>query len=311
MIKTVTLNPAVDKTVEIDNFKVDSVNRIKSMRLDAGGKGINVSKVIKVLGGHSIATGFLAGRNGNFIKEYLDGYDIDNDFLFVKGETRTNLKVVDKLNGTNTDINETGSEINSDDLIKLEDKIFQDMSEGAILVLAGSVPMNVQKDVYRRWIERAKNIKAKVLLDADGELLKEGIKAGPYLIKPNIHELEKLLDKKLSSINDVTIAARELLGFGIEVVVVSLGEDGALFVTRDKAIKAKGISVEIKSTVGAGDSMVASLAFALKRGYSLEKAAALSVAAATANVASEGTQPPKIEEILKYEKMVEINDLEV
>lgn len=309
MIKTVTLNPAVDKTVEIQDFKINKVNRISSVRLDAGGKGINVSKIIKVLNGRSIATGFLAGRNGEYIKNYLDHMGIENDFLFVKGETRTNIKVVDKYNNTNTDINEPGFKISEEDLKRLEDKIFFDMNEDSILVLAGSIPANVPTSIYREWIERAKNYRAKVFLDADGELLKEGIEAGPYLIKPNLSELERLLNRNINSINDVIKSAKSLLGKGIEVVVVSLGADGAVFVEKEKAIHVGGITVEIKSTVGAGDSMVASLAFALERGYSFERAAALSVATGTANVASPGTQPPKIEDVFRYEKQVRFSYL--
>ncbi|QCX32915.1 1-phosphofructokinase [Caloramator sp. E03] len=307
MIKTVTLNPAIDKTVEIDNFEINSVNRIKTIMLDAGGKGINVSKVIKVLNGDSIATGFLAGINGQFVKNYLDGLDIKNDFVFINGETRINLKVVDKINNTNTDINEPGNEVSSDDLMMLENKIFNDLKEDSILVLAGSVPCNVKKDIYKKWIEKAKDYKVKVLLDADGELLKEGIKAGPYVIKPNVNELERILDIKINDINDVISSAKSLLDYGIEVVVVSLGEDGAVFVSREKVLRVKGISVDVKSTVGAGDSMVAALAYSIEKGYDLENSASLAVAAATANVASPGTQPPKIEDILKYKNMVNIS----
>ena len=120
MIKTVTMNPAVDKTLEIDNFKIGAVNRISSIRLDAGGKGINVSKTIKALGGSSLATGILAGSNGEYIKSYLDHLGIDNDFLFLKGETRTNIKIVDKLKGTNTDINEPGADLSAEELSLME-----------------------------------------------------------------------------------------------------------------------------------------------------------------------------------------------
>lgn len=304
MIKTVTMNPAVDKTVEIDDFRIDAVNRISAVRIDAGGKGINVSKTIRALNGESIATGILAGSNGEYIRSYLVRMGIENDFLFVKGETRTNLKVVDRLRGTNTDINEPGVEVTGRDIEMLEDKIFSGINQGDILVLSGSIPATVPKDIYRKWTERAKKQGARVLLDADGELLQEGIKAAPYLVKPNINELERLMGRKLEKIDEVTGAAGSLLELGIEIVAVSLGEAGAVFVKKDKVIHAEGIAVDVISTVGAGDSMVASLAYALEEGYPFERAVTLSVAAGTASVATSGTQPPELEAVLSYEKQV-------
>lgn len=310
MIKTVTMNPAVDKTVEIVNFRIGAVNRISSIRLDAGGKGINVSKTIKALKGNSLATGILAGGNGEYIKSYLDQSSVDNDFLFVKGETRTNLKVVDRHNQTNTDINEPGLVVvTSEDLSLLEKKIFSDIGRDDILILSGSVPSTVPSAIYKEWTERANKSGIKVLLDADGELMQEGIKARPYLVKPNLTELESLLRRKLDDISEIAAAGNSLLDTGIEIVAVSLGAQGAVFLKRDQAIHAGGLSVDVKSTVGAGDAMVASLALSLSRGYSFEKAVRLSVAAGTANVASEGTKPPELEDVLGYEAQVCLNYL--
>lgn len=310
MIKTVTLNPAVDKTVEINDFKVGEVNRILSIRLDAGGKGINVAKTIKELEGSSIATGFLAGQNGDYIKNCLNRMMVPNDFLFVKGETRTNLKVVDRRNQTNTDINEPGLiEITEEDIRRLEEKIFSDMSEDDILVLSGSVPSNVPKITYREWTERANRSGIRVLLDADRELLEEGIKAKPYLVKPNLAELEILLNRKLNDKNEIVSAGRSLLDMGIKTAAISLGADGAFFFHGEHTIYAEGIKVAVRSTVGAGDAMVAALAVAISRDDPFEKAVALAVAAGTANVASAGTQPPNKEDVLQYEGQVSLKYL--
>lgn len=310
MIKTVTLNPAVDKTVEINDFKVGEVNRISSIRLDAGGKGINVAKTIKALGGSSIATGFLAGRNGEYIKDSLNRMQVSNEFLFVNGETRTNLKVVDRWNHTNTDINEPGLiEVAEADLCRLEDVIFSDMSKGDILVLSGSVPSNVPVGIYKEWTERANESGIRVLLDADREHLEEGIKAKPYLVKPNITELEILLNRKLNDRNEIVSAGKSLLDMGIKIVAISLGADGAFFLNGEHVIYAEGIKVEVKSTVGAGDAMVAALAFAIDRGDPFEKTVALSVAAGTTAVASEGTQPPDRMAVLHYETKVQLKHL--
>jgi 1-phosphofructokinase len=303
-IITITLNPAIDKTVEIDDFKTGSVNRVSSIRVDAGGKGINVSKVVKSLEGESRALGILAGKNGEFIKGYLDSLNIENDFAFIQGETRTNLKIIDNINHSNTDINEPGSVVSAEDLAKIEENIFGAINEEAIIVLSGSTPAGVPKDIYGTWIKRARQSGAKVILDADGELLKEGLKSGPYLIKPNIHELERLCDKKLESIEDIIKAAQKFHEYGIERIVVSLGGDGALFIDKGKIVRAEGLKVPVKSTVGAGDSMVAALALASEKGYSIEETVVLATAVSAANVMTSGTQPAELKDILELKKKV-------
>ncbi|MBK5240816.1 1-phosphofructokinase [Clostridium sp.] len=304
MIITVTLNPAVDKTVEVDNCTINSVNRVSSIKLDAGGKGINVSKVVKSLNGESIALGVLAGKTGEFIKDYLDTEKIKNDFVFVTGETRTNIKIVDKVKNTNTDINESGNNVSEDDIKIIKEKVFNLAKSDDILVLSGSVPQSVEKNIYELWIREASGLGVKTILDADGELLKNGIKSGPYLIKPNIHELEKLFDVKINGINETIRLCTGIFDYGVKVIAVSLGSEGALFMNREKTIHARGIKVKVKSTVGAGDSMVAGLAFALDKGYSFERSVTLSVAAATAGVMTEGTTAGSLNDILDIEKQV-------
>lgn len=306
---TVTLNPAVDKTVEINDFKTGSVNRISSVRIDAGGKGINVSKVIKSLGGESKALGILSGKNGEFIKEYLDSLEISNDFVFTSGETRTNLKIIDSLNHSNTDINEPGNIVTTEELNEVEKSIFKSLNKDSILILSGSIPKGVPHNIYAVWIEKAKAIGSKTILDADGELLKEGLKSGPYLVKPNIHELERVCGKKLESIEAVINAAEGFFDYGIEKIVVSLGGDGALFIDKNNKIHAEGIKVPVKSTVGAGDSMVAALALSIERQYSLEETVTLSMAVSAANVMTSGTEPADFKDILELQKKVKFKYL--
>lgn len=306
MITTVTLNPAIDKTINIEDFRIGSVNRVSAIRLDAGGKGINVSKVIKSLEGSSRAVAILAGKNGSFIKDYLDSIEIENDCVFIEGETRTNTKVVDKRNHTNTDINEAGPLVTEESLKLTFEKLCSGMKRDDLLVLSGSIPQNVEKDIYRQWIEKTKEKGIKTILDADGELLRHGIEAGPYLIKPNIHELETLFNQKITSIDEILELSKLFFEKGIQIVVVSLGEAGALFVKKDISIRAKGIEVQVESTVGAGDSMVAALAFALERGFDLESAVKLSVACGTASVMTAGTQAADLDQVMNLERKVEI-----
>jgi len=304
MITTITLNPAVDKTIKVNNFSVGNVNRIEAIRLDAGGKGINVSKVIKNLGGKSKAMGILSGNSGKFIKEYLDSINILNDFVFTEGETRTNIKVVDEIGHTNTDINEAGPQASDKDLAEVSGKVFNNISSEDIIIFSGSVPSNVDKKIYGDWIKKAKAKGAKTILDADGELLKNAISAGPYLVKPNIDELEGMFNKKINGVKEAVEIAKSLLDYGIVIVVVSLGSEGAIFVNKEKSIYAHGLKVDVKSTVGAGDSMVAALAYSIEEGLSFEESVKLAVATGTANVMTSGTEASDIKTIIELEKKV-------
>ncbi len=291
MIYTVTLNPALDKTVEVPSLTLDSVNRITEMRTDPGGKGINVSKVIDKLGGKSIAAGILGGETGTSIENALKAMDLETNFLFVPGETRTNLKIIDPVLKTNTDINEPGVIISKEILDNLLNDLLSKVVEGDIVVISGSMPKGSPADTYNVWVKAFKEAGTKVILDADGALLQEGMKASPYLIKPNNHELSALLGQELKTPEELEVAARKIMDdYGIAKIVVSMGGDGALYVTKDETVYAKGLKVPVGSTVGAGDSVVASLAVAEERGLSLEETVRLSTATGAANVMCSGTQ---------------------
>lgn len=294
MIYTVTLNPALDKTVEIPNFTVGNVNRITTLRTDPGGKGINVSKVIDKLGGSSTALGILGGNTGRAIADKLDQMELHCDFLFAQGETRTNLKVVDPICHTNTDINEPGFVVTEELLNVLLQKLAQKVQPGDIVVLSGSLPKGAPGNTYQKWITRCKEAGAKIFLDADGAPLVEGLKAQPFLVKPNSDELSRLVGRDLSCMEDLIYAAKALLAEGIEKVVVSMGAEGALYITREETICAEGLKVPVGSTVGAGDSVVAALAVAEDRGLSLEEAVVLSTATGAANVMCSGTQAAEL-----------------
>lgn len=298
MIYTVTLNPALDKTVEIPSLTVDSVNRITTMRTDPGGKGINVSKVIKSLGGKSIATGILGGSTGRAISTALEAMGIQTGFWFVEGETRTNLKVIDPVNHTNTDLNEPGITVSEEILNGLLQELLLEVSEGDIVVLSGSLPKGSPKDTYAAWVRACKKAGAKVILDADGELLAEGLGASPYLIKPNNHELSALMGEKFDTPEELEKAARTLMEkHNIAKIVVSMGGAGALYITEKETLYAEGLKVPVKSTVGAGDSVVAALAVSEESGKTLEETVRLSTACGAANVMCSGTQAAEYEVI--------------
>ena len=296
MIYTVTLNPALDKTVEIPSLTVDAVNRITSMRTDPGGKGINVSKVIQKLGGASVAAGILGGDTGRAILSALTEMGLTTLFHFVEGETRTNMKIIDPDNHTNTDINEPGVTVSEEILEKLLEELLAKVTKGDIVVISGSMPKGSPKDTYYTWTKAFREKGAKVILDADGDLLKAGLKASPYLIKPNNHELGALTGRALETPEEIAETAAELMKeYGIGKVVVSMGGDGAVYVTKDKTIYAEGLKVPVGSTVGAGDSVVAALAVSEEEGKTLEETVRLSTAVGAANVMCSGTQAAEYE----------------
>ena len=297
MIYTVTLNPALDKTVEIPGMALDTVNRITSMRTDPGGKGINVSKVIAKLGGESCAVGILGGESGRTLLAALEREGLRTHFRFVEGQTRTNLKIIDRALHTNTDINEPGLTVSPADLDALLRDLLGMVREGDIVVLAGSLPQGAPQDTYRVWTAACREKGARVCLDADGVLLAEGLKAAPYLIKPNEDELSRLVGHRLTDTDELIAEGRRLLKGGVTRVVISLGEHGALYLRGNEVLYAEGLSVPVGSTVGAGDSVVAALAYADSLGMSDEDAVRLSTATGAANVMCSGTQAAEREAV--------------
>ncbi len=291
MIFTITLNPALDKTIEIPFLKINSVNRITSIRTDPGGKGINVSRVIHNLGSRSGAAGILGGETGRSILNSLKGMVTDTCFRFVEGETRTNLKIIDPACRTNTDLNEPGAAVPEDVLNGLLTELLTKLTAEDIVVISGSVPKGAPQDTYRTWVSACKTTGAKVILDAEGELLAAGIQAAPYLIKPNHHELSGLLGQPLSTPEYIKTAALKVMKeYGIAKIVVSMGSRGAVYLSENTAVYAEAPEVLVRSTVGAGDSMVAALAVAEESGLSPEKTICLSMAAGAASVTCSGTQ---------------------
>ncbi len=309
MIYTVTLNPAMDKTVQAPNFKVDAVTRITSVRYDAGGKGINVSKVLAQLGSSSKAIAILAGNTGQAIQERLVADGIDCLPFMAEGETRTNLKVIDPVANTHTDINEPGPQISQAFLDDVLHELCTLIHAGDIVVLSGSAPANCTDDIYQVWAQQVQAQGARVFLDVDGAKLASGLKAKPFLVKPNEVELGTILGRELTCDEEVAQAARQLVDDGVACVVVSMGAAGAICATRQKTLKGIAPKVKVGSTVGAGDSVVAALAYAFERDYSLEESLRLAMACGAANVMEQGTQAAKKSAVDALIDKVEINEL--
>lgn len=309
MIVTVTMNPAIDKTVEIDALERGGLNRIHHVELDAGGKGINVSKTIHALGGKSIATGFIAGSTGKMIQGVMDEWEIENDFIEVSGETRTNTKVFEKT-GELTELNEPGPVAEEKDVQALFEKLGGYANEDTLFVLAGSVPKGVDKHIYRRIIELVHEKGAKVLLDADGALFMNALEAGPDMIKPNKVELEQYAGMDyIASEQELLSAAEKLMEKGIGTIAVSMGKSGAMFLQDGYKVKCPGLKVKAHSTVGAGDAMVAALSYSWSEGLSQEDTVKMCMAVSAGAVTTIGTKPPSREVVASLLRQVVVEKL--
>jgi 1-phosphofructokinase len=306
MIITVTLNPAIDKTAELEYLERGGLNRLKNVIVDAGGKGINVSKTIKELGGETIATGFVGGSGGVLIKNVLTELGIQSDFIEIKSEVRTNLKIVDS-DGHVTELNEPGPFVTEEELETLTSRLLSYANKEALFVLAGSIPNGIGKNIYKTLTQRLKEKGAKVFVDADGELFINSLEACPDIIKPNRHELEEYFHKdyRVDEVELITMG-QKLLEKGIGMVAISLGQMGALFLTKEKVLRCPGLKVEAHSTVGAGDAMVAALSYGLNQGLALEECVKLSIATSAGAVTTKGTKPPKRELVDQLLQKVEV-----
>ncbi len=306
MIYTVTLNPAIDKTAEIPNFRPGQVNRAQAIREDAGGKGINVSKCLKALGTESVAAAILAGETGHRLAELVGQEGLAVLPVQAQGQTRTNLKIVDRESGQNTDINEPGPYVGAEVLQTLLDSLCQSILPGDIVVLSGSLPKGAPRDTYRRWTEVLRTLGAQVILDADEEAMAEGVKAAPCMVKPNETELARLLGRPMETDAQFLAGGKELLAMGISNVVISLGGRGALFLWEDAVYRAESLSVPVQSTVGAGDSVVAAMAYGMEQGLPRQDRIALAMAMGAASVMQSGTQAPDRETVTRLARQVSI-----
>lgn len=309
MIVTVTMNPAIDKTVDIGKFERGDLNRIKRVVIDAGGKGINVSRTIRELGGESIATGFVGGTSGTIIRQVLADLGLRTDFVDVKGETRINLKVVEET-GEVTELNEPGPEVSKEQLKDLLNRLDGYANPDTLFVLAGSIPAGIPTDIYRKITEQVHQKGAKVLLDADGTLFSESLKGKPDMLKPNRSELERYyqMDYRASE-QELISMGEKLLDHGASMAAISLGQMGAIFLTKEKRYRCPGLRVKAHSTVGAGDALVAAMAYSWDEKLPLETCIRLCMGASAGAVTSIGTKPPHrslVDELVRQVELLEL-----
>jgi len=310
-VVTVTLNPALDRTLYFTQFQVGQVNRVGKERLDPAGKGINVAKVIKSLGHDVAVSGFLGRENANIFEDYFQAHEISNYFIKVDGATRVNTKIVDQASGVVSELNFPGIHYGTSNLKELEQVIQQLAIESKLFVLSGSLPEKAPIDIYRKLTEILKSHDCKVFLDTSGAALAEGIKAKPYAIKPNLDELKQLVGHSLDREIDVLNAVETLISGGITKVVISLGGKGALVADRTQRLLVRPLDVKVSSTVGAGDALVAGLVYGEALGMSLEEQARWATAVAAASVAQPGTQAGNLKDVEKLLPKVIIEEMRV
>ncbi|ABN44494.1 Tagatose-6-phosphate kinase [Streptococcus sanguinis] len=283
MIYTVTLNPSIDYIVRLDKVLIGSVNRMDSDDKFAGGKGINVSRVLKRLGIENTATGFIGGFTGKFITDILEEEGISSHFVEVEQDTRINVKI---KADAETEINGPGPEISSQKLEELE-KFLSSLTSGDTVVFAGSSPKNLGNVVYKKLIGLTRKTGAQVVCDFEGQTLLDSLEFEPLLVKPNNHELGDIFGVKLESLDQIESYARQILDKGAQHVIISMAGDGALLVTRDGAYFAKPIKGNVKNSVGAGDSMVAGFTGEFVRSGDVIQAFKWGVACGTATTFSD------------------------
>jgi 6-phosphofructokinase 2 len=297
-IVTLTVNPAIDKSTKFSGLVAEQKIRCEEPRFDAGGGGINVSKAIARLGGKSLAVFTTGGASGQLLKELVQKENIDYQVVKTNNWTRESFTAVDILTNSQYRFGMPGAEINKEESEEILHKI--EKLKPNFLVASGSLPPKIGDDFYEKVASISQKIGSKLIIDTSGEPLKFAIEKGVYLLKPNVSELAKLVGTETLEMDEVDDAAREIISKGgCEIVVVSLGPQGAMLVTKDFCEHIPAPPVQKKSTVGAGDSMVGGMVWALSEGKSLQEMLRWGVACGSAATMNEGTQLFKIDDAQK------------
>ena len=309
MIATVTLNPSLDRIVTVHGLMVDESNRWTGTRLYAGGKGIDVSRAIHEMGGRTMAYGFIGGHGGRALEVLLDEEGVSFSFTPIEQETRTNFIIADTKTSRQTIINAPGPHISKKELERFANKLRRIHPRPDLMVAGGSLPPGIPVNIYYNIIMEAKGYGTRTILDTAGQWLEEGIKAKPYLIKPNVHEAEGLLKTELPTEEAIIQASLNLVEMGIEIVVISRGKEGFIAATKERIFKAVPPPVKVRSAVGAGDSTIAGLALRLAHNEPLIEACRLAVAMGTAAVLTPGTELCHREDVERLLPQVKVSEI--
>src|SRR5512133_1006461 len=309
MIYTLTLNPAVDRELTVPSMEFDSVLRASEARLDYGGKGFNVSRLLRSMKEASVAVGFLGGNAGELLQKGLQSLGIGTDFVWVSEETRTNVSIVTQSHDHYIKVNEKGPLVDESKQTELLDKIDTLAKSGDWWVLAGSLPPGVSNDFYARIVHVLNKHGANAILDTSGESLKLGCAEKPYLVKPNAEEAHGLTGLPMETPEEIIAGAAEIRRMGAQHVVISMGKAGALLHTAEGTWLTHSPKIQEKNPIGAGDSMVGGLVWALMQGINLKEALGWGVASGAATASLPGTEVgsrPLIEQLfsqVRFERL--------
>ncbi len=307
-IVTVTINPAIDQTIAIPNFTAGAVNRVQSSQLDPGGKGINVASFLSDYGQPATVTGFLGADNDEIFRRFFARKGIEDRCVRIVGQTRIGVKVIDEAQRQTTDINFPGQAPSPADIEHLFDILRELAISHEWFVLSGSIPAGVSAGIYREMVALLSG--KKVILDTSGEGFRQAVTAGPWLVKPNVDELREFAGEPLGTPAAIVQVARALIRqYGIDSVVVSMGKEGAIFVEGEETVWAVPPSVEVKSTVGAGDAMVAGIVAGKIRGLALTECARLATAFSMSAITHIGSGLPSVEAVQLGMEQVTVREL--
>ncbi len=305
MITVVTFNPSIDRLYKVENFEIGSVQRAHFVNPTAGGKGINVAKVLKKLGQDINCVGFLGGFNGDYIKSKIESLGIKDNFTKIEEETRLCINIIDR-NNVSTEVLENGPYINQNEIMEFENNLFNILENTKVLVASGSLAKGIPKDYYYKLGNLCNEKNIKFILDSSGESLKFGLKAKPYLIKPNVEELENLSGKKIRNIDDVIDIAKDILNTGVKNVCVSLGKDGMILINSNIIYKVEIPIIEVVNTVGSGDSSIAGFSLGILNEYNLIDTLKLANACGMSNAMSISTGDINLDDVNKFIDNIEV-----
>lgn len=303
---TVTLNPAIDMKMLFQEPRLESLNRARSVYLEPSGKGVNVSRALAAQGITASTIVPLGGAFGRMIQEALVDSGVPLLAVPIAGESRCNVKVIDVQTGASTEFNAPGAPITPDELEDLRATLREIVRADDLVVFSGSVPANLHAHTYSWLIEEVQALGARAILDADRDALREGLRARPYLVKPNRHEAEELLGMTIDSDDQALQAARLIQLYGVQHVVLSLGASGAVFVSPSEALRVVPAPVRPRGTVGSGDALLAGVICGLVRGWSWAVGARYATALAVARTQIDGIGFPGQAEVEGYLEAVEL-----
>ncbi|MFC7786826.1 1-phosphofructokinase [Rossellomorea sp. GCM10028870] len=307
VIATVTLNPAIDVRYTLSQFQIGGVNRVSSIEKTPGGKGLNVTRVLSGLGNQITCTGFLGGKNGEWIQNQLSHMNLHDHFVSIQGETRSCLAVLSK--GGQTEILEPGPVIGPDEIERFNRMFAYIMDTVDFVVVSGSLPRGIPNDFYKGLSEKANQKGVRMLLDTSGPALTDSMAGKPFLIKPNKDEFNDLIGRKTNSKSDMLQQAQSICQKGVPYVLLSLGGEGAFLVSENRVLFARIPNVNVVNPVGSGDSMLAGFTHAYSHGYPIEEVLKWACACGMSNAMLEKTGSINPVHVKRFVKEIDVIEM--